>query len=63
MSTKVYEILVRTTEVVDNEPGKPGVRIRNHHITIAELMDLIDDEQARQIKETMEGVGDDESRS
>ena len=54
MSTKSYEIAVRVTE---RRKGGVIVRRTNTYISLAELMDLIDDEQARQIKEAI----DDES--
>ena len=57
-TTKTYEIAVRTTEKKNDGPG--GVSQRIHYVSLAELMDLLDDEQARQIKETMKGVGDGE---
>ena len=53
-TTKSYEIAVRVTE----DLGSGNVRRTNTYIPLAELVDLIDDEQARQIKEAI----DDESR-
>ena len=50
-STKRYEIAVKITEHTE---GKPGIlRVTNTYISLAELMDLIDDEQAKQIEETV----------
>ncbi len=53
-TTKTYDIAVRTTENLKND-GPGGVSQRIHYVSLAELMDLLDDEQARQIKETMDG--------
>ena len=56
-TTKSYEIAVRITEYI---PGNPPVKlVTNGYVSLEEFMDLIDDEQARQIKEAI----DDESRS
>ncbi len=52
-NTKSYEIAIRTTEHIEGNPGQ--VRVTNGYVSLAELMDLLDDEQARQIKETMDG--------
>ena len=54
-TTKSYEIAIRVTErLPDRGCFSDAIKTTNEYIPLAELMDLIDDEQARQIKEAID---------